>query len=344
MPLINEYQLNKTIKDGKLKSCYLFYGNEVGSISEVLAKITDNIDSATKNFNLTKFSLESCTIEDLKSSIVQVPLLSERRFTILNGQIADKIQKGTVKEICELLSDIPSSTTLILSFLEPSNNPKKSSNLRELIKFFSKYGDVCEFSKWSTNKTVDFVVNYLKEEGVEIERELAFEIADRTQSTILSLKNELDKLISKSQNSKITKEDIELLTFQNIESTSFELATSILKGDGKGALLILDRLLKAQEEPLSILGALNLTFIDLFRAKCIEIDGGKLEDITAFYNYKGKEFRLKKSLGYTKIFSIKKIKYCLGLLKEADISCKTTTNDKQFTLQKTIILMIKGNV
>lgn len=344
MPSCTSYQFVKEYKKDKtkLRRCYLFYGDEITEIEKTVKDIlTANLKGSCAGFNKSVFSFETADMDDVKTAVRQVPLFAQKRFVILKGQTPTTVSKSSVGGLTAILKDVPDSTCLILAFLEPDND-YKSSNLKELVKGFSGYGLCVEFVKRGDAEKADFALRYAKSRGVEMERSAAIFLTQRVMGSGLLLKNEMDKLCAYCENGEITKKDILTVTAQNLENTAFELVDKIKGKDVGGSLLILSNLLADNVEPLNILGAINLAFVDIYRAKCIIIEKADRKEIADSYKYGAGGFRLNKAMDAARGYRLKEIVRCLRLLQETDYKTKSSGEDNEILLQNLIVRMIGG--
>ena len=107
------------------------------------------------------------------------------------------------------------------------------------------------------------------------------------------LLNELDKLCALAGEGEITREMIESAGSKNLEASVFDLSKAILQNHYARAYAILHRLLSQKEEPVNILAVLSTAYADLYRAKVAAAAGKQADTLTADFQYRGREFRLR---------------------------------------------------
>lgn len=103
--------------------------------------------------------------------------------------------------------------------------------------------------------------------GCVISRADAQHIAELTLCDLSLASTETDKLCSYAGTGEITAEMIDKLTIKQLDTSIYSLATELLKGNRRQALLILDDLIAQKIEPVVILAALSSNYIDFYRAK-----------------------------------------------------------------------------
>lgn len=106
-----------------------------------------------------------------------------------------------------------------------------------------------------------------KEQGVEFEKGAAEDLAEFVAAGLMCLKTEIEKLATYVAGKKlIRREDVSALVVSEKTTTVWELADLLASRQGKRALEFLDRLLRAGEEPLQMLGAITWMYRKLIEA------------------------------------------------------------------------------
>src|SRR5215472_484381 len=106
-----------------------------------------------------------------------------------------------------------------------------------------------------------------KEQRVQFEPGAAEDLAEFVAADLMRLKTEIDKLAMYAAERKvIRREDISALVVSEKTTTVWELADLLASRQSKKALEFLDRLLRAGEEPLQMLGAITWMYRKLIEA------------------------------------------------------------------------------
>jgi len=106
-----------------------------------------------------------------------------------------------------------------------------------------------------------------KEQRVQFEPGAAEDLAEFVAADLMRLKVEIDKLATYAGEGKqIRREDVSALVVSEKTTTVWELADLLASRQSKKALEFLDRLLRAGEEPLQMLGAITWMFRKLIEA------------------------------------------------------------------------------
>lgn len=105
------------------------------------------------------------------------------------------------------------------------------------------------------------------------------------------------------------------------EMNSFELSNAVRDKDLPRAMDLIERLLRDNEDPHSMIGMLAKLYRMLIQVKYLQQKGkGQYEIATALNS---KPFFVKKCLEKTRLYTVEELARNIGLLQEADIKMKT---------------------
>ncbi len=343
MAVNKENMFYRNIQQKEFLPCYLLYGKEPFLVKSAASKIVKKIvpDSA-KGFNYNRFSGDELSLEDVEDAVQMVPVLNEKRVVLLEGMLVDKLSKNDVEKIKEILNKIPETTVLILTVTNSDITIRNSSKLKQLVNAFEKNGLAVDFAIRQKGELVKILYKYILDHGGNINKSLLYFLIERCGESLDFLMIQLDKILAFAENREINKDDILLLTEINIENSVFDMTKNILQGNIGNAVIILNNLFNTQTPPVVILGAINMCFIDLYRAKCAKLAGENEKAILNFYSYKGKEFRIRNALRDCSKYSIAKLRACIIELSDVDFKMKTTGLDPKILIEKAIFSMMQG--
>src|SRR6266436_5583136 len=112
-----------------------------------------------------------------------------------------------------------------------------------------------------------------KEQGIEFEKGAAEDLAEFVAADLMRLKTEIDKLATFVAEKKVIgRADVSALVISEKTTTVWELADLLASRQPKKAQEFLDRLLRAGEEPVRIVGGIAWMFRKLIEAS--ELKGG----------------------------------------------------------------------
>lgn len=338
-----ENMLYKHIQQQKFLPCYVLYGKEPFLIKDIAHKIINKIvpDSA-RGFNYNKFSGDEFSLDDIEDIVQMVPVLNEKRVVVLDGISIDKFLKKDIDRLKEILNKIPETTVFIITVTDPEINLKNCAKLKQLIVACEKNGLAVDFGVRSTGELAKILSKYVLDQGGNINKSSLYFLIERCGLSLDFLMIQLDKILAFVGEREINKDDIILLTEINVENSVFDMTKQILQGNIKNVIIILNNLFKSQTSPAAILGAINMCFIDLYRAKCVQLAGENERAILGCYSYKGKEFRIRNALRDCSRYPMTKLRECILELSDVDFKMKTTGLDPKMLIEKAIFSMMQG--
>ena len=233
------YEINKHIEKVNF---YLFYGENDG---QKLDTINANFNSFTKE-NTYKYNEKDIIQNDqlLFDKIYSKSFFEEEKL-ILISDITDKILDLIEQTINSNISDI----TIILL----AKRLDKKSKIRN---FFEKNKKVLiiPFYEDSIQTLIAIGKKILDESKINLSQENLNLIIERSQGDRISLKNELEKIISLSKNKKNLKlNDILKLTNLSENYSASELADNCLNRNKKKTLNILNENIQSTDDNILIL-------------------------------------------------------------------------------------------
>lgn len=264
-------ELEKELKQNKLHSLYLLYGEEVFLLESSLKNIVKNFGEKIKGINY--ILLDETNIDEIISDIETPAFGYERKLIIAKntGLFKKDLKKNTKTNNTNLkdkLNDYINENintineTIVLVFVE------ESVDKCELLATIEKLGTVCNFEPqkpYELQKRIKGIVNAYK---VNIDTNTITYFIECCGTDMQELINEIRKLIEYAgQGGTITKQDIDLLSIKKMESIIFDLTDSLGKKDTKKAIDVLRGLVLAKEPLQKILITLYNHFKKLYLAK-----------------------------------------------------------------------------
>lgn len=150
------------------------------------------------------------------------------------------------------------------------------------------------------------------------------------------LSNELDKLIFYRLGGEITGEDIERLTCEQLEASAFDLSRNILSLRFDAAMQKLNDLFATRQEPVAILGALAMSFCDLYKGYAVINEGLPLSEGVRRLGYK-KDFRLKNAMREASRLSRGYFAKSLEVLRLCDQKLKSSRAQGRVVLEECVV-------
>lgn len=330
--------LEKELKNEKLQSLYLLYGEEVFLLESSLKKIKNLFGNSIKGINYITIDETNCN--ELIANIETPSFGYEKKLIIAKNtgllkkegkrknvelsKLKDKVNEY-IKENIDILN-----SSVVLVFVE-----EEVDNKQELYTTIDKLGVVCKFDYQKPiqiEKRIKVICNSYK---VEIDENTIRYFIECCGTNMQDLINEIRKLIEYAgEGGKIQKEDIDKLSIKKLESVIFDLTDSLGKRDIATALEVLKDLVYAKEPLQKILITLYNHFKKLYFVK-LSLKYNK--DIITSLNLKPNQtFLVNKYKTQAKYFNERELKNILQNLRDLDYQYKNGLIDLQIGLEATL--------
>ena len=327
--------LEKELKEGKLNSIYLLYGEELFLIENNLKKIKTLFGECIKGINY--ILIDEQNISEIISDIETPSFGYEKKLIIARNtgifKKEGKKKTGDISKIKEKLTQYINENikiiedSVILVFIE-----EEADNKSELYKSIEKNGIICKFDFQKPIQIEQRIKTICNGYKVQIDSQTIKYFIECCGTNMQDLINEIRKLIEYTgTNGTIKREDIDKLSIKKIESVIFDLTDNLGKKDIKGALQVLKNLIYEKEPVAKILVTLYNHFKKLYITK-IAINNNK--DIASSLNLKPNQmFLTTKYKVQSKFFTENDLRNIIQELCDLDYHFKSGKIDLQIGLE-----------
>ena len=328
-------QLEQELKEKKLNSIYVLYGEEKFLLETVLKKIKKNFGEISNGINYIQ--IDETNIEQGLSELQTPAFGYEKKLVIFrNSGILKKEEKkknsnlAQIKEkINKFLADNKQyvQDELVIIFIE------ETVDKAELLKTIEDLGGiVCNFELQKSaqiEKRLKSICNAYK---VNIDIQTLKYFIEKCGQNMQLLINEIRKAIEYvGENGTIDKETIDLLAIKTIDSTIFDLTDNIGKKNISEAMQILQDLLYSKEPIQKILITLYNHFKKIYIVILAEKEGRNTLEIL---NLKPNQtFLITKYKAQSKYFTESDLRKLIEELIELDYKYKTGNIDINIGLE-----------
>ena len=340
MPQLDDKTFLSALKRGEHFPVYLFYGKETFLMEHCLNSLLNVLLPQGKDSPLLKrFDGEALDIDRFCTEVEELPMFLDKKCVLLQNPNLEKMGKEEFEAVCRLTGDPNPSTVLILYCSKyPFNS--KSARGKKLAGVLLKQGALVACEKKSGRELIRLIVARASRGGSAIgEREAAY-LVERCGEELLTLMSETDKLSAFRQGDSISKEDIDLATRKSLEASVFDLSRLIRQRQPAKAFLLVGELMDMREEPIAVLGALNMAFLDLYRAKLGAAAGKSEGEITRDFSYKS-SFRVKNALRDCRQYSLSQLEQALDILSDTDVKIKSSRADGRLLLEEAVFSLLR---
>lgn len=343
MTEFSSLELSKKIKSGELFHAYYIYGKDISAV-ELLTKgiLKKHLGKQWEN-NYTKLSGEGINIGALTDMLEICPMFAVCNAILINDLNAEELTADSLKTLIGAIENLPDYTLLIInitSFDIKKGKKTITAKNKKLADSISKIGAVCNCELKTLPVLTKTITETAAKRGCSISKKNAEMLAEICKRDSLIIHNELEKLCAYCESSEISASAIEELVSVGIETDAFRLSRSISECDPNAAMSILNNLIQKKEEPISIISAVSMVFIDLYRARTALSADKRLSDVIEDFGYGGRRFAIENAFRDCRKISAEALRSCISLLRNADRSLKQTGAMPAVILEKTITEML----
>ena len=272
-PAGNDLQeLKLALKNKTLGRLYVFHGEETFLLHHYLEQMKKQLlDPLTEAFNFHRLNSETFDTQTFADAVENLPMMAEATFVQVDDIDLFKQGEADRNKIAEILSDIPDYCTVVFTYITTPWKPDK--RLKKLWEALDG-GAIVEFAKQDQRDLVAWVTRHFAAQKKRISTDLCIYLIDITGGTMTALSGEIEKICAYSGAEEIRKTDIDAVTEPVLDAVVFQMTDLLSAGRYDQALQKLQQLLKMQQEPLAILGAVGGHFRRIGAARTL-LDSGK---------------------------------------------------------------------
>ena len=327
-------ELKAAIKAKEPGRLYFFHGEETFLLHHYLEQLKKLLlDEVTESFNFHKLNNETFGIQELADAIENLPMMAEHTFVWVDEIDLFKLDETNRNKIVDILSDIPDYCTVVFTYVTTAWKPDK--RLKKLWEAVDKYGTIVEFAKQDQRDLIPWVTRHFAAQKKRISTNLCAYLIDITGGAMTTLASEISKICAYSGAEEIVKSDIDAVTEPVLDAVVFQMTDLLGQGEYGAALVKLQQLLKMQQEPIAILGAVGGHFRRLSVARTLLDNGrgaGELMKLCAMGDYPAR-----KTMSAAGRFSARFCAKAAELVMETDYKMKTSFDDNDRLLELLIL-------
>lgn len=339
MAKLSENELKRQIKAGEFKNAYFIYGEEDFLKEHYVSLIKSKaVAPAFESFNLHEYDGKDVELDDVLKDTAMLPVMSEYNLVLLRDYPIERSKKD-LKLIKEILEDIPETTIFIFALIGKELD-KKSPTLKSLVSYFDKYGAVINFERQSEDAVVKHLLSGAKKRGAVLSAENARYLIYVSGNDLKTLSNEIDKLAYYVNGGEITADVIDNMAVKSLQAVVYDLSKAVVAGDFDKAYSVLSTLINNKEDPIKLNYVIAGAYIDMYRVKCARSVGKSYDDLTNYFNYKGREFTLKNAVRNGERLTKKQLRASLDAITESEVRLKSTSADKKIVLEELVAKLV----
>ena len=326
--------LKAAIRQKTPSRVYFFYGEESFLLHHYLDQLRRLLtDELTEAFNYHKLTNETFDIRSFSDAVENLPMMAEHTFVWVDEIDIFKLPEADRDKLTDLLSDIPDYCTIVFTYQTVEWRPDKRQ--KKLWNAIESNGSIVAFEKQSYRDLIAWVTRHFAANHKQISQDLCAYLIDITGGTMTALAGEIKKIVAYSGAEEIKKSDIDAVTEPVLDAVVFQMTDLLAEENYTAALMKLQQLLKMQQEPLAILGAIGTHFRRLSTARTLLDYGKNASELMRLCAMS--EYPAKKTMSAAKSFSASFCAKAAELVMETDYRMKTSYDDPQRLLELLIL-------
>lgn len=266
-------ELKMALKQKSLGRLYFFHGEETFLLHHYLKQMKKIVlDPLTESFNFHRLNSETFEMRAFADAVENLPMMAETTLIQIDDVDIFKMNESDREKMAEILRDIPEYCTVVFTYVTVGWKPDK--RLKKLWEAVDSCGVIVEFAKQDQKDLIAWVTRHFAANKKRISTDLCAYLIDITGGTMTALNSEIDKICAYSGAEEIKKTDIDAVTEPVLDAVVFQMTDQLSAGRYDQAMQKLQQLLKMQQEPLAILGAVGGHYRRISAARTL-LDNGK---------------------------------------------------------------------
>lgn len=304
-------------------------------LNHYLGQLKKNlVDELTESFNYHKLTKENFDLRTLADAVESLPMMAEYTFIWVDDVDLFKLPEDDRQKLTELFADIPDYCTVLFTFETVEWKPDK--RLKKLWAAIEENAAIIEFAKQDQRELINWVTRHFLANQKRITADLCAYLIEITGGTMTALAGEISKICAYSGAENITRSDIDAVTEPVLDAVIFKMTDQLGKGQFGLALDSLQKLLKMQEEPIAILGAIGSHFRRMATAKTLLENGQNASELMRLHSPMP-DFAARNMMAASKQFTGNFLQKAALLVMETDRKMKTSVDDPQRLLEMLIM-------
>ena len=309
--MITVESLENELKQGKLNSIYLLYGQELFLLETCLKKIKTNFGILQEGINYIK--IDDSNVDKIISELETPAFGFEKKLIIARNTFLFK------KEAKKKSSSNTEISNKLVEYIEKNNEQiqenivivfvEEEADKNELYKVIENLGVVCNFESLKLPEVMKRVKAICNAYKVNIDESTLKYFIENVGLDMQNVINEVRKLIEfAGEGGVITKESIDKLSIKQLDSVIFDLTDNLGKKNIGKSIEVLNNLLYQKEPIQKILVTLYNHFKKLYIVKLSEkYNKNIIESLSLKPNQSFLVGKYKTQAGYFKEKELRKI-------------------------------------
>lgn len=310
------------LKNGEIGRCYVFEGEEEYTKRSALRALRNAVaggDFAAMNDT----RLIDPPPDELIAAAETLPFLSERRFIevrdcamLLTGKAKEYDEDAAVKRLDEYMNHLPDTACIVFYVRGKADGRKK------LYQVLKKKAHLVAFDPLDDRELAQWIAKQLGKVKKKISLSACQRLWFSAGRDLTLLDNEIEKLIAYTgEQEEVTEADIDAICIKSTEYKVYDMADTLLSGQGGKAFAMLGGLLREGEERLMLLSLLGRQCRQLRYAKAMAAGGAQAGEIAGKIGIP--PFAVRKTLDLARAYSLSQLNQMAQMCLETEYQVKS---------------------
>lgn len=309
---------------------YIFHGEEKFLLNYYLQQLRKLlVDPLTESFNFHKLTAEQFDVRALSEAVENLPMMADRTMVWVDEVDIFKLPEDDRTKLQQVISDVPEYCTVVFTYETTAWKPDK--RLKKYWDTIESYAQIVEFAKQDHKDLVSWISRHFAANQKNISTQLCMYLIDITGGTMTALAGEIEKICAYSDAPAITKADIDAVTEPVLDAVVFDMTNFLTDGKSGQAFEKLQELLKLQNDPIAILGAIGGHFRRISAARVVLDSGKGVDALCKLANLK--EYPAQKTMAVARKISASSLAKISQLVLETDYRMKTSYDEPKRLLE-----------
>ena len=326
------------LKTGSIERCYLFEGEEEFTKRSAMKALREK--TAGGDFAANDTRLQDPAPDELIAAAETLPFMSDRRFLevrdsamLLPGKAKDYDEDAAVKRLSEYLDHLPDTAVIVFYCHGKADGRKK------LYQALKKKAVIVSFDALDDRELAKWIAAALKKNGQKISLAACQRLWFSAGRDLTLLYNEIGKLSAYAgERTEVTEADVDAVSVKSTEYKVYDMADTLLSGQGAKALRMLEALLRDGEERLLLLSLLGRQCRQLRYAKAMAAAGSQMGEIASRLGIP--PFVAKKLLDTARGYTMKQLGEMTLLCLDSEYLVKSGQMNENGALEKVMLQIL----
>jgi len=304
-----KFELLKSSLKQEIKPAYFICGDDSFLEYKSLELIENACNLAFTDFNKVVFAVDGFSAREVVNACEVLPIGDEKRLVIVKDYLNKKNEEEK-KIFVEYLKNPTPSTCLVFFSSNPTND------------FYMSFVNFLEFvdcNKLGEDTLKKWVIAKLSKEGKKISNLALNKIIEFCNFSLTKIDAETNKLLAYiGEEETVKEEDVLQIVTKDAEYIIFELTEALSKKNGTVCFDIIDKLLKQNNNPTSLIAIITNHFRRMFFSSISTYSDAELSKLLNV-----KEYAIKKSKQQSGLFTKMKLKNIYDLCLQVDYNIKS---------------------